>query len=88
MTLLNLGSGISHYLNEFNPRLFCNLPLKLLQSYLNFQKNVVISSCDVFLITLSFQEEMYLKKMTFKNNQKGSLENASTAYEIILFTCL
>lgn len=52
MTLLNLGSGISHYLNEFNPRLFCNLPLKLLQSYLNFQKNVVIKSCDVFLITL------------------------------------
>ncbi len=52
MTLLNLESGISHYLNEFNPRLFCNLPLKLLQSYLNFQKNVVINSCDVFLITL------------------------------------
>ena len=62
MTLLNLESGISHYLNEFNPRLFCNLPLKLLQSYLNFQKNVVINSCDVFLITLWFSGRNVFKK--------------------------
>lgn len=32
---------------------------------------MVISSGDGFLITRLFQDEMYLKKLNFKNKQKG-----------------